>query len=394
MKEGQPFNPFRLFVGSFLPNCLMKDPDLDSTEKLVWARLAQYAGKGGRAFPSQETLAEEVGVTPQGVRAALRRLKKHRLIRIEAPKGAAKLSHRPNEYVFLWHSMFEESESDSPTLRRVLEHSPESYSSNGPESYSSNGPIEEDQIEEDRSLRERGTRGAKWTTLDFRRHFCYQWRRRYDSKYPILWGKDTAHAKYVVDYFDGEASSLKRLLAAYFGNDFYKGHTISELRIHLSKLLATMADKEEEQTVQPGRVALRVLEALDSKVIPKGRASELELAIQDSRRWYQRVVATLSEVIQNRKEKHRKQKARTGRQTSSDLDPREGTLNVLTLLPRPFTEVYANWIENQVSKWEGWEGSFKEFRVGKRHWRRFLLGFWKSQDWRPNEEEWKIYNAT
>ena len=45
MKVGEVFNPYGMFVGSFVPNTLLRYKGLSSTAKLLWARLAQYAGK-------------------------------------------------------------------------------------------------------------------------------------------------------------------------------------------------------------------------------------------------------------------------------------------------------------------------------------------------------------
>src|SRR5688572_3926181 len=61
MSPGTPFNPYRMWVGSFIPNWLMRQK-ISPGAKLAYARLAQYAGKDGQCYPSQKDLADELGV--------------------------------------------------------------------------------------------------------------------------------------------------------------------------------------------------------------------------------------------------------------------------------------------------------------------------------------------
>lgn len=104
MKDGQLFNPHGIFVGSFIPNCLMKCTELTSTQKLLWARLAQYTGKDGRCFPQQKTLAYELGISISSVQKALYILKEKKFIKIINPKGKKRFVHLNNEYGFLWQN--------------------------------------------------------------------------------------------------------------------------------------------------------------------------------------------------------------------------------------------------------------------------------------------------
>jgi len=109
MTVGQKFNPYKLFVGSFIPNALMRYKGISSTAKLTWARLAQYAGENGMAWPSQKTLAEEIGVTERQINFVLKELEKEGFIKRIAPKGINKLLHKTTRYFFLWHKCFEKS---------------------------------------------------------------------------------------------------------------------------------------------------------------------------------------------------------------------------------------------------------------------------------------------
>jgi len=88
--EGRPFNPYKLFVGAFIPNCLMEYEGLSSTAKLCWARLAQYAGRDGAAFPSQETLAKKIGVSKRYCVTVLKALEKAGFIKRVVPVGSDK----------------------------------------------------------------------------------------------------------------------------------------------------------------------------------------------------------------------------------------------------------------------------------------------------------------
>jgi len=107
MEIGQRFNPYKLFTGCFIPNSLAKYKGLTALSKLVWARLAQYAGEDGICYPSLKTLAEEVGATKQGVIKAIKQLIKEGFIEQEKPSGMEMIMHKTSRYYFLWHSVFE-----------------------------------------------------------------------------------------------------------------------------------------------------------------------------------------------------------------------------------------------------------------------------------------------
>jgi hypothetical protein len=100
-------NPFNRFVGCFVPNWLAYRKEVSQGAKLCYARLAQYAGHKGYAYPFQETLAEEIGVAERQVRRYLQELMKHKLIHQEQ-QGL----NQPNIYYFLAHSWMEIGEED------------------------------------------------------------------------------------------------------------------------------------------------------------------------------------------------------------------------------------------------------------------------------------------
>jgi len=108
MRVGEPFNPYRLFVGAQIPNALLRYTGIPASAKLVWARLAQYAGEKGVAWPSQETLAAEVGLSCRQLRNMLKVLEDSGFIKRLQPTGADRLAHETTRYVFLRHEVLKE----------------------------------------------------------------------------------------------------------------------------------------------------------------------------------------------------------------------------------------------------------------------------------------------
>jgi Helix-turn-helix domain len=105
------FNPWRMFVGSMIPNWLQCRPEIGQGPKLAYARLAQYAGEDGKCFPKQTTLAAELGVSERMVNEYIRTLVKFGLIEKER-HGLGK----PNHYHFLDHPWIYERRPET-TLR-------------------------------------------------------------------------------------------------------------------------------------------------------------------------------------------------------------------------------------------------------------------------------------
>ncbi len=108
MQVGDVFNPYKFFIGVFVPNCLLHYRGLSASAKLCWARLAQYAGKDGRCFARQEKLADELGLSTRQVRRLTKELEAQGFIRVSRPTGQDRLLHKPASYQFLGHAIFEE----------------------------------------------------------------------------------------------------------------------------------------------------------------------------------------------------------------------------------------------------------------------------------------------
>lgn len=100
---GQEFNPKRMFVGSFIPNWLLRRKDVGNSEKIVYSRLMQYCDDEGKAWPSIEELSEETGISERQCRRVLSELEEIGLIK--SHQRGLKLT---NVYTFLWHPMIEE----------------------------------------------------------------------------------------------------------------------------------------------------------------------------------------------------------------------------------------------------------------------------------------------
>jgi biotin operon repressor len=98
MKPGDLFNPRRRFVGSFLPAWLARREEVSPGPKLLYARLCQYAGEDGEAYPSEPTLARELGVAERTVRRWVKELEEWGLVQLHGEPGK---SYR---YRFLWHT--------------------------------------------------------------------------------------------------------------------------------------------------------------------------------------------------------------------------------------------------------------------------------------------------
>ena len=102
---GDIYNPWRRFVGCFVPNAITRRTDLSPTAKLIFGKLCQFAGQNGQAYPSYNTLAKEVGVERRQAIRGIKELVNFGLIR---PEGKVKENggYTSNVYFFLWHQIF------------------------------------------------------------------------------------------------------------------------------------------------------------------------------------------------------------------------------------------------------------------------------------------------
>lgn len=78
-------NPYKLFFGAMVPNWLHERTEVSQGAKLTYARLVQYAGKHGEAFPARETLADKLGVTARQLYRYIKELEGLGLLAVERP---------------------------------------------------------------------------------------------------------------------------------------------------------------------------------------------------------------------------------------------------------------------------------------------------------------------
>lgn len=143
---GQTFIPFRLFRGAFLPNVILRYPGLSPSAKLLWARLAQYAGENGKCYPSQVTLAEELGITDRHIRKLLTELEDKGFV-VGERTPSQRLIGANARYRFLWHEVFNDAPEEKPTIPE-LEFLSDRNDCSSPDRNDCSGPIKEISIEE------------------------------------------------------------------------------------------------------------------------------------------------------------------------------------------------------------------------------------------------------
>jgi hypothetical protein len=101
MRVGEPFNPYRMFRGIFVPEALCRSSDLLPGAKLTYGRLVHYAGESGDCHPSVATLAKEIACSERQLRYHLSQLTDRGFIRRVHRSGKA------TRFEFLWHPVFE-----------------------------------------------------------------------------------------------------------------------------------------------------------------------------------------------------------------------------------------------------------------------------------------------
>lgn len=106
-KLGEVFNPHGEFYGSCIPDPVMKLQNVSAVAKLHYGRLLRYAGKHGKAWPHQKTLADELGCSSRTSMRALEELDREKLITRRPPTAAERRIGGSTVYEFLWHTCFE-----------------------------------------------------------------------------------------------------------------------------------------------------------------------------------------------------------------------------------------------------------------------------------------------
>jgi hypothetical protein len=109
---GQPFNPFGLFNGIWIAEALLREKGISPGAKLVYGRLARYAGPDGNCYPAVPTLAAEIAMSVRQTQKYLAELERNDLIR-RIPR-ISESGQTSNAYVFLWHPLFEGETRTAP----------------------------------------------------------------------------------------------------------------------------------------------------------------------------------------------------------------------------------------------------------------------------------------
>lgn len=165
-------NPYRAFVGSWVPNWLMERAEISPGAKLTYGRLAQHAGKDGDCRPRQEVLAQELGVGDRQIRRYLAELEESWLIReIRMGRGQA---NRYKFYAHPWMNSMDPLPIDWSHLSTqdvdrtdTSTQSPLDWTDpSGPDRTHPSTPIRRESVEEKKTARRRARNpngDARWT---------------------------------------------------------------------------------------------------------------------------------------------------------------------------------------------------------------------------------------
>lgn len=120
MQESQVvFNPYKKFHNAWVPTQLLQ-ADISEGAKLFYGLLRKYAGKDGRCFPKQKTLARAMHCTVREIQLRIKELKNIGVLRVARPSGHRKSA----SYEFLWKSILgpvqielDDTNAPSPDIR-------------------------------------------------------------------------------------------------------------------------------------------------------------------------------------------------------------------------------------------------------------------------------------
>lgn len=118
------FNPWRLFTGIFLPECICRYRGLSAGAKIVLGRLFRFAGKDGKAFPSRSTIGRECGMEWRQAARYLAELEYEGFVEVDR----ADLHYRKDgsggtpTYYFLRHPCFDSPPPMSDVTRVPMSH--------------------------------------------------------------------------------------------------------------------------------------------------------------------------------------------------------------------------------------------------------------------------------
>lgn len=133
-------NPYKMFQGSWIPQWLEERGEISPGAKLVYARLARFAGKNGKCNPARETIAKALGYDSETmIGKYLKELVSYDLI-----KSIRTGLNRPNSYYFLEHKW----------MKHYMGVEPEQQHTDVPEQQHANDQEEQHAVEEDSHLKD------------------------------------------------------------------------------------------------------------------------------------------------------------------------------------------------------------------------------------------------
>lgn len=202
LEPGQPFNPYRMFNGLFIPEGLARSNVVSPGAKLAWGRLARYAGEDGKCYPTVKTLAGEIGAGIRQARRYLAELEQLELIR--RVRRFAQRAQTSNGFEFLWHGMFANFGTD-PTGEGLSNTSARGMSDvTAKESQDEESHVEERNTDLDCLPQNRKTRDSAAGTLSESKMRRYPRVRQALALYMQVPGDDLEHPtdRMVVDIMD------------------------------------------------------------------------------------------------------------------------------------------------------------------------------------------------
>jgi hypothetical protein len=122
--DGEPFNPWGLFNGIYIPEAICKYCGLSLGAKMVYGRFCRYAGRDGVVYPSIPKLASELGIGKTQARNYVQELERELFIAVDRKNRHlfANGTGGSNRYVFLWDAGFDGEQGNlrkAPPVRKT-----------------------------------------------------------------------------------------------------------------------------------------------------------------------------------------------------------------------------------------------------------------------------------
>lgn len=216
----QTINPYKMFVGCFVPNWLLESNIVSLGAKLCYARLCQYAGKNGKCFPSRTELARSLGCVRETAWRYVKELQDAKLI-----------NQIDKSYIFFHHPLMDDV-ADSQHDVAGLQH----------DVADSQPPIRRESLKE--SIREEPSKpvSKNQTPLKTVLYFFSKYKEKYNRDYPANKAKfinifSNLEAKFSFDEY--------KLMIDKFLSD---GHNdLQKFIWKLPDLVSVLQDKDKEK---------------------------------------------------------------------------------------------------------------------------------------------------